>query len=175
MMQFAKDPLEGDATNTQAAWIAQNKRKIFSGWFASRNLQKDYEDVVQPESHSTMTFTQMVTELKNCYRPTQNYTLANYEFHKLHQKPDESFDSFVNKVKHEAKNCQFSCEHQNYTVPNILICNQIIVGTSTDKIWKNALKNQRSLTDLAYHGHQLEAAAFGAEKITADKHDNSNS
>ena len=67
-------------------------------------LQKDYEDVVQPEYRSTMTFTQMVTELKNCYRPTQNHTLVNYEFHKLHQKPNESFDSFVNKVKYEAKN-----------------------------------------------------------------------
>ena len=53
----------------------------------------------------------MVTELKNRYRPTQNHTLANYEFHKLNQKPNESFDSFVNKVKHEAKNCQFSYEH----------------------------------------------------------------
>ena len=89
----------------------QNKRKIFLGQFASRNLKKDYEDVVQPESCSTMTFTQMVTELKNRYRPTQNHTLANYEFHKLNQKPNESFDSFVNKVKHEAKNCQFSYEH----------------------------------------------------------------
>ena len=54
----------------QAAWIERSKRKIFLGPFASRNLQKDYEDVVQTESRSTMTFTQLVTELKNRYRPT---------------------------------------------------------------------------------------------------------
>ena len=93
----------------------------------------------------------------------------------MHQKSNESFHSFVNKVKHEAKNCQFSCEHQNCTVPNTLIHNQIIIGNSNDEIRKNALKNQWSLTDLAYHGCQLEAAALSAEKITADKHDNPNS
>ena len=64
-----KDPPEGDA-NTQAIWIEQNKRKIVLRRFASRNLQKDYEDVVQPECRSTMPFTQMVTELKNLYKPT---------------------------------------------------------------------------------------------------------
>ena len=57
-------------------------------------------------------------------------------------------------------------------MPNILIRDQIIIGTSNDEIQKNALKNQQSLTDLAYHGCQLEAAALGAAKITADKHDN---
>ena len=34
---IAKDPPEGDA-NIQAAWIEQNKRKIFLGWFASKRL-----------------------------------------------------------------------------------------------------------------------------------------
>ena len=60
-------------------------------------------------------------------------------------------------------------------MPNILIRNQIIIGTSNDEIRKNALKNQWSLTDLAYHGCQFEAAALAAEKITADKHGNPNS
>ena len=117
-----------------------NKRKIFLGRFASRNLQKDYKDAVQPDSHSTLTFTQVVTELKNRCRPTRNHTLANYEFDKLYHKPNESFDSFVNKVKYKAKYCQFSCEHQNCTVPNILIRDQIIIGTSNGEIRKNALK-----------------------------------
>ena len=66
---IARDPPQGDAS-IQAAWIERSKRKIFLGPFASRNLQKDYEDVVQTESRSTMTFTQLVTELKNRYRPT---------------------------------------------------------------------------------------------------------
>ena len=93
----------------------------------------------------------------------------------MHQKRNESFHSFVNKVKHEAKKCQFSCEHQNCTVPNILNRHQIIIGTSKDETQENALKNQWILTDLAYHGCQLEAVASCAEKITANKHDKPNS
>ena len=84
----------------------------------------------------------MVAVLKSCYRTTRNHSLANCEFHKLRQKSNESFDSFVNKVKHEAKNCQFSCEHENCTVPSIVICDQIIIGNSNDEIQKHALKNK---------------------------------
>ena len=62
MMKWPKIPQK---LLTQAARIEQNKRKIFFRRFASRNLQKDYEDVVQPESCSTMTFTQMVTIKKS--------------------------------------------------------------------------------------------------------------
>ena len=56
---IAKDPLDGDA-NTQAAWIEQNKHKIFLGHFALHKLQKDYEDVVPEVEQRTVTFTTMV-------------------------------------------------------------------------------------------------------------------
>ena len=137
---IAKDPPDVDA-NMQAAWVKQNKSKIFLVWFASRNLQKDYEDAVIPANRSTMTFSQMVTELKNCHRPTRDHTLAYYKFHKLHQKSNESVDLFVNKVKHEVKNSQLSCKYGKCTGPNIFIPDQIIIGTSNDEIFKNALKS----------------------------------
>ena len=79
---IAKDPPEG-SNDTQTAWIEQNKRKIFLGRFASRNLQKDYEDVVAENDRRNITFTEMVRRLKERYRPMQNHTIANYEFHKL--------------------------------------------------------------------------------------------
>ena len=90
---IAKDPPTGDAP-TQAAWVEQNKRKIFLGRFASRNLQKDYEDAVTEGERSNLTFTEMVSKLQARYRPTRNYTLANYEF----QNTNESFDVFVNRI-----------------------------------------------------------------------------
>ena len=130
---IAKDPPEGDDA-TQAAWIEQNKRKIFLGRFASRNLQKDYEDVVSEAERRTVTFTIMVNRLKERYRPMQNHTIANYEFHKLQQMQTESFDLFVNRVKHDAKNCQFSCENAACNIPDIMIRDQIIVGTCNDEI-----------------------------------------
>ena len=57
------------------------------------------------------TFTNMVNCFKECYRPMQNNTIAKYEFHKLQQTQTEAFDTYVNRVKHDAKNCQFSCEN----------------------------------------------------------------
>ena len=171
---IAKDPPEGDDA-TQAAWIEQNKRKIFLGRFASRNLQKDYEDVVSEAERRTVTFTIMVNRLKERYRPMQNHTIANYEFHKLQQMQTESFDLFVNRVKHDAKNCQFSCENAACNIPDIMIRDQIIVGTCNDEIRRNALKNQWNLKDLVFHGRQIEAAEQGAVKITANKREPNNS
>ena len=66
--------------------------------------------------------------------------LANYDFHCMKQNTDESFDTYVHRVKQEAKGCQFSCESPTCTIPDIMVRNQVIVGTNNDEIWKNALK-----------------------------------
>ena len=54
----------------------------------------------------------------------------------------------LNRVKHEAQNCQFSCENANCSVPNIMIRDQIVIGTINDDIRQNALKNQWDLIAL---------------------------
>ena len=165
---IAKEPPAGEAA-AQNAWIKQNQRKVFLGRFASRNLQRDYEDVVPLNDRANITFTTMVQRLQERYRPTRNHLLSNYEFHKLHQLNDESFDTFVNRVKHEAQNCQFSCESANISVPNIMIRDQIVIGTINDDIRQNALKNQWDLIALITNGRQLDAAAYSAQRIVADK------
>ena len=78
----AKSPPAGDGED---AWIHQNKRKLFLGKYASRNLQKDYEAATTSTERTPMTFDTMVTKLKAYYEPTKNNTLANYEFHQLKQ------------------------------------------------------------------------------------------
>jgi len=138
---IAKEPPAGDEA-TQNAWIEQNRRKIFLGKFASRNLQKDYEDVVPVTDRQNISFTTMVTKLKDRYRPTRNFTLCNFEFHKLQQHESENFDTFVNRVKHEASSCQFSCASEECTVSSIMTRDQIVIGTSNNDIRRNALKNQ---------------------------------
>ena len=152
---IAKDPPTGTDPADLPAWIQQNKRKQFLGRFASRNLQKDYEDIVPAAERGTATFETLVTRLKDRYRPTRNTTLANFEFHQLKQKVDESFDMFVNRIKHEATLCEFNCANANCTVRNIMVRDQVIVGTNNDEIRRNALKNQWLLPDLVY---QWEAA-----------------
>ena len=144
---IAKEPSSDLSPAEKTAWIQQNMRKQFLGKFASRNFQKDYEDAFAESLRSTLTFKDMVKGMEDRYKPTQNKTLANYDFHKLTQKKDESFDLFVNRVKHEAKYCDFSCDSNTCTVSEVLIRDQIIVGTTNDRIRKHALKEIWNLTE----------------------------
>ena len=89
---------------------------------------------------------------------TRNTTLCNFEFHKLYQQAEESFDMFVNHVKHEATNCEFTCAHADCTVKDVMVRDQIILGTLNDEIRRNALKQQWNLADLVINSRQLEAA-----------------
>ena len=131
---IAKEPSSDLPAEAKSAWIQQNMRKQFLGKFASRNLQKDYEDTFELSRRSSLAFSDLVDGMKARYMPTQNKTLANYDFHRLVQNKDESFDIFVNRVKHEAKFCDFSCDSGNCTVLDILIRDQIIIGTTNDQI-----------------------------------------
>ena len=90
------------------AWTELDKRKKLLGRFASRNLQRDFEDEVA----EAISFTDTVKKLKERYKPTQNMTLANFEFHKLRQQPMETFDAFVNRVKRDANYCEFKYGQQ---------------------------------------------------------------
>ena len=159
---IAKQPPAG--TTDIPGWTALDKRKQFLGRYASRNLQKDYEDETTTAERTTMTFDDTVNKLKARYKPTQNTTLLNYEFHRLHQEDLETFDTFVNRVKHEASNCNFKC-NDACTIPKILIRDQIIVGTTDNEIRKKALSEQWDLDTLVGNGRKMEAAAFGADKI----------
>lgn len=107
-----------------------------------------------------MLLTTMVKHLQARYCLSRNH-LFNYEFHKLSQNKDESFDLFVNRVKHEAKNYQFSCVNDNCIVPQKMIRDQIVIGTINEDICQNTFKN----------GHQLEAAAHSTKIIQADEID----
>ena len=59
---IAKAPPAG--TTDVAGWIAVDKRRQLLGRFASRNLQKDFEDETVEGQRATLTFEQTVTLLK---------------------------------------------------------------------------------------------------------------
>ena len=160
---FAKPPPTG--TPNVGAWTEQDKRRQLLGRCASRNLQRDFEDEVPDADRSTITFKDTIKKLKERYKPTQNMTLANFEFKKLHQNTTETFDAFVNRVKHEAAFCDFACESDTCTVRDVMIRDQIVIGTSDDDIRRSALKEQWTLADLQSKGRKIEAATFGAAQI----------
>ena len=165
---IAKAPPAGTAD--AGAWIQQDKRKQLLGRFASRNFQRDYEDETTADERSTITFDQVVVKMKARYKPTQNVTLAHHEFRKLTQQPTEAYDSFINRVKHEANYCQFQCNGQ-CTVHDTLIRDQIIYRVQDDEIRKQALNKQWTLEDPQKQGRRIEAASHGAAKIKKESQD----
>ena len=163
---IARDPPSDETDKT--AWVEINKHKVFLGRYASRSFQKDYEDTVTPTERTNLKFKDLVKKMKTRYEPTRNYTLANYEFHSMKQNTDESFDTYVHRVKQEAKGCQFSCESPTCTIPDTMVRDQVIVGMNDDEIRKNALKNQWNLKDLVDNGRKLEVAVHSAQQIIGE-------
>ena len=174
---IAKEPPKELDAAGKAAWVEQNKRKLFLGRFASRNLQRAFEAVTTTDERSTLTFKDLVSKLNEHFKTGSNTTLANFEFFKLRQKGDESFDAFAIRVKHDARKCDFSCASDQCSVPDTLSRDQIITGVLSDEIRKHALKNQWSLEDLIKNGRQVEAASQGVVQMknsTAASQDNLN-
>ena len=167
---LAKPPPAG--TLDAAAWTQQDKRKYLLGRFASRNLQLDFEAETTEDERATISYDATIQKLKDRYKPTQNTTLANYQFHRLRQGDLEPYDTFVNRVRQEASNCEFKCNNA-CTIRDTLIRDQIIIGTSDNEIRKKALSEQWGLTDLVAKGRQMEAATAGAQKIKQEVKDES--
>jgi hypothetical protein len=137
---IAKDP---PATADNAAtWINTNKRKIFLGKFATRNLQKEYEETTTEEERTMLGFTEMVAKFRERFRLSGNSSLANYKFRKLVQRANESFDLFVIRVKRESASCNFKCTSATCTVMNVMVRDQIIFGVSDDDIRRQALHEE---------------------------------
>ena len=163
---WTKEPPPG--TEDLTAWHQQNKRKYFLGRFASRNLQRDFKDLTTTEERDTITFNVMVTKLKERYEPTKNTTIRNFQFHAIKQEDGEAFDTFVNKVKHEAAACNFKCATAGCTVPDTMARDQIIIGTNSPDIQRNALKEQWNLKDLITNGRLIQAATIGTDRLNLE-------
>ena len=151
------------------AWVKQDMRKVFLGRFSHRNLQKLYEDVTSATERAKMTFEDMRTKFEQSFELSRNTTLANFKFRQIAQGEDETFDIFCIRVKNEAKGCSFKCTSETCTVPDTMIRDQILIGTSNDEIRKEALTNQWNLTDLITKGRSIEASRKNAATIKKEE------
>ena len=87
-------------------------------------------------------------KMKTRYEPSRNYTLANHQFHNLRQAlEEESFDNVAHRVTAQEKLCKFACSVTR-TIPDIMVRDQIIIGTNNTDIRESALMNQWALKDL---------------------------
>ena len=146
------------------AWGSLDRRKVFLGRFAHRNLQKLYEELTTVENREAMTFADMVRVFIDRFKASTNLSLANFNFRKIQQEEKESFEAFTIRVKREANNCDFKCNN-TCTVSNTMVRDQILFGTKDTEIRKNALKDQWTLDDLLAKGRAIEASDFGAAVI----------
>ena len=80
---IARDPPNKFTPLEKAVWIDQNKRKLFLGRFASRNLQKEYEEAISEEERDILSFSALVRKLRVRFKARSNTTLANYKFRKI--------------------------------------------------------------------------------------------
>ena len=86
----------------------------------------------------------------------------------MSQADNEAFPAFCNRVSKEAKHCNFKCDHEDCTVESTAIRDQIIIGTTHDKIREEALKNSRDLQKLRREGMQIESATKGVDELSGE-------
>ena len=162
-------------TDTENAdqWKSKDKLRQLLGHYSTDRLMDDFEAVATEEELENGSFDVIINRLHDRYKPNTNQTMSHYKFHRLHQSTNQSFDSFVNSVKNEAKNCNFKCQSDTCNVSETLLPDQIIIGVTDEDLRKNALKEEWTLQQLEDHGRRTEAAALGAAALT-DNNDYAN-
>ena len=145
-------------------WRETDKRKVFLGRFAHRNLQILYEELSAENQREDMIFKDMVKLFTDHFKQSTNQTLANYRFRKMVQEERESFETFCIRIKREARNCNFKCG-EACTVVDVMIKDQILFGTRDAEIRKAALKEDWDLATLLKKGRVMEASDRGAAVI----------
>lgn len=163
---LAREPPANLQPAQRRLWLGKDKRRVFLGKFAHRNLQKRYEDITTQQERDDMTYERMVARFQQEFTLNANNTLANYNFRKLKQGPNESFAIFTLRVKREAEGCEFSCGHNQCNIREVMIRDQLIFGTTNHAIREKALSEQWQLEGLVRQGKTMEAAAKGAAAIS---------
>ena len=165
-----RDPPNSVKTDAEIrSWISKDKRKVFLGRFSHRNLQKQYEDLTESGAREEMTFENMIKAFEGKFKLSSNTTLANFKFRNIAQNDDESFDLFCIRVKREASGCNFKCTHDDCTVSEVLIRDQILIGTNSSDIQQQALKDEWNLDTLIAKGRSIEASKKGAATIKKEE------
>jgi hypothetical protein len=149
-------------------WRFKDMVTKFLGLFSSPRMFADW-NVAEPneEDRKIATWASFVSTIRNFYKPTENMTLKNFKFRSLAQN-HEAFNAFCNRVTKEAKHCDFKCDDMNCTAEDTAIRDQVIIGTTSDKIREEALKNSWDMSQIRKNGMQIESATRGAAELSGE-------
>jgi hypothetical protein len=155
-------------TPYEEEWWSKDKVAKMLGMFSSKRLY-DHWKVAELDEHKRKKagWADFVSKMQIYYRPTENLTLKNYQFRALTQADNEAFPAFCNRVSKEAKYCNFKCDHESCTAESTAIRDQIIIGTTHDKI-REALKNAWDLQKLHREDMQIESAIKGVDELSGE-------
>ena len=153
-----------------ANWQSKDKVAKFLGMFSSTNFYNDWL-AAQPDENlrNNAGWTELVTYMTENYKPTENLTLKNYHFRSLAQESGQTFAAFCNHVEKEAKHCSFKCHHGDCTAESTAVRNQIVYGTTNDKIHEEAFIKSWDLATLRKEGMRMESASKSAAELAGEK------
>ena len=152
-----------------SSWRSRDKVAKCLGMFSSNRLFTDWQ-IAEPNEalRKASTWDNFIEKMQDYYKPTENLTLKNFQFRSLLQDTKESFATFCNRVEKESKHCGFKCENADCTAQNTAIRDQIIIGTSEEKIREEALMKSWDLPTLRREGTKMESAAKGGAAMSGE-------
>ena len=163
-------PTTANTDELRTQWKDEDKARLFLSCGVSDKFLDDFESTVTENEQTGIKFTNIVDKMTTRYTPNSNSN--HYIYHRLTQKPSETFDDFVHRVKSEAELCKFKCASNVCNVRDTLIRDQLIVGTHSEPIRQDALKNQWQLDNLIKNGRITESGVIAASEIkTETKYD----
>ena len=109
-----------------------------------------------------MVFTDTVVGLTQYFSPKMNGDYLVHCFRKIKQEEGETMDCFHNRLRQYAKNCEFENEARE-------IKQQIIENCSSNKIRKQALKENIPLDDILQLARATEATELQIKDIECSK------
>ena len=152
-----------------ADWQAKDKVAKFLGMFTSKRFYNDWL-AAQPDEtlRNNAGWTEMVRYITDYYKPTENLTLKNYHFRTLTQGSDQTFAAFCNHVEKEAKHCSFKCHHADCTASSTAVRDQVLFGTTNNKIREEAFNKSWDLPTLRKEGMRMESASKSAAELSGE-------
>ena len=148
-------------------WIQKDMVTKFVGLFSSQRLREDWQ-AAEPNDgvRKQATWQDFITKMRAYYKPTDNPVLVNYKFRSLTQNEGETFHAFCNRVDKESKSCYFNCDSPNCNADKIAVRDQVVIGTTNNKIKEEALLKSWKLDDLRKEGMKIESAMKGEAEIS---------
>jgi len=98
---WALDRKAPDNEQDKDAWKQLDMWKQLMGNYVTDRFLDDIHAVSADPRKQT--FNVMMEASRTRYAPTQNVTMAHFNFHRIQQKPGQSFDDFVNELKRAEK------------------------------------------------------------------------